>query len=151
MALRDMLEGTWTGSGLGSYPEVAEFSYREVLRFESHGRPFLRMEQHTTGPDGSPLHTEVGYLRFVAKGRVELVVAQPTGIVEVLEGSVDEGVDGLTISLTSLLVGTTPSAKRVDSTQRQFRLRGDELVSELWMDALGRGMHQHLEAHLRRG
>jgi len=150
MKLRELLEGTWSGSGIGSYPEVAEFSYREVLRFESNGRPFLRMKQRTTGPDGSPLHTEVGYLRFPASDRVELVVAQPTGIVEVLEGSVVESVSGLVVTLTSLLVGATPSAKRVDSTQRSFRLEGDELVSELWMDAMGRGFHKHLESHLRR-
>jgi hypothetical protein len=150
MKLREMLEGTWTGSGIGDYPEVAEFSYQEVLTFESNGRPFLRMEQRTTGPDGSPLHTEVGYLRFTPQGRVELVVAQPTGIVEVLEGSVAETQQGVSVVLTSLLVGTTPTAKRVDTTQRSFELRGDELVSVLHMDALGRGMHQHLQSRLRR-
>ncbi|ACU54198.1 Domain of unknown function DUF1794 [Acidimicrobium ferrooxidans DSM 10331] len=151
MTIREMLEGTWTGSGIGSYPEVAEFSYQERLRFESNGRPFLRMEQHTTGPDGSPLHTEVGYLRFVANGRLELVVAQPTGIVEVLEGGAEEAEGGVVISLTSLVVATTPSAKRVDAVQRRFTLRGDELMTELWMDAMERGMHQHLESRLRRG
>lgn len=47
----------------------------------------------TAGIDGRPLHVETGYLR--PAGRVELVVVQPTGIVE---GSLDTG-DGIALRL----------------------------------------------------
>lgn len=150
MDLRKLLEGTWQGNGFGSYPEVPEFSYSERLSFTSNSRPFLFMEQRTQAPDGSPLHTEVGYLRFPDVGRVELVVAQPTGITEVLEGSVESEGDRIWVIFESTNIGTTKSAKRVDRTRRKLEVNGDELTSELWMDAMGRGDHKHLESRLHR-
>lgn len=139
------LEGTWSGLGRGDYPTVAPFTYRERLTFR--GGPVLHYEQHTTHPDtGEPMHREAGYLRPAGDGRVEWVIAQPTGVVEVDEGTLA----GTTLRVASRLVGTTSTAKRVDTVERALSVEGDLLRYRLLMGAVGQPHLLHLEAELRR-
>ena len=111
VAILAPLVGTWVGEGSGEYPTIAPFTYREELTIGHTGKPFLTYAQRTTGPDGRPLHAETGYLRVPAPGRIELVVAQPTGITEVDEGtlSIDNAVIDIVVDATS--IGLTASAK----------------------------------------
>ncbi|HLI15151.1 MAG TPA: FABP family protein [Acidimicrobiales bacterium] len=140
------LLGTWSGTGRGRYPTVAPFAYREEVAFSHAGRPFLSYRQETFAEDdGRPLHAEVGYLRCAGRA-VELVVAQPTGLVEVDEGTLE----GTTLSLSSRLVGRTSSAKAVDQVRRTVRVDGDVLTYRLEMAAVGHRLGLHLEAELRR-
>ena len=75
---------------------------------------------------GAPLHAEAGYLRAVGAGRVEFVVVQPSGIVELHSGTVDSGtvdrgtVDGGALVLQLDGVHTTPTAKSVTDVHRQI-------------------------------
>lgn len=88
------LLGEWSGQGSGSYPTIAPFDYAEAIVFGHTGKAFLTYVQRTRAlDDGRALHGEAGFLRPAGHGRVELVVAQPTGVVEVDEGvvEVDEG------------------------------------------------------------
>ncbi len=147
----ESLCGRWRGSGVGSYPTVPEFSYAEELDFATDGRPFLHLSQVTRRRDGTPLHVEQGYLRTPSDKRVELVIAQPTGVVEVLEGIYGGSGDSLLIDATSTLVGLTSSAKAVGATRRRFELTGDLLHVEFWMSASGYHDERHLESWLRRG
>ncbi len=82
------LLGTWVGEGRGVYPTVDDFAYREESTFMCPGKPFVAYSQRTWAPDGSPLHSETGYLRPRDRG-VEAVVAEPLGAVEVYAGTLD--------------------------------------------------------------
>ncbi|MHB8189753.1 MAG: heme-binding beta-barrel domain-containing protein [Ferrimicrobium sp.] len=150
MDVRELLVGRWHGHGHGSYPEVGGFDYLEELEFHASGRPFLMFSQCTSRADGTPLHVEVGYLRAPSPRQVELVIAQPSGVAEVLSGEVHDSVDGFSLELRSVGVVVTPTAKPVASTVRRLRLRGEVLESSFDMDAMSRGMHRHLESVLSR-
>jgi len=89
-------------------------------------------------------------LRPAGRGRVELVVAQPTGIVEVDEGILDTADDGLEIRLVSRCVGLTSSAKEVTSVERTFDLDGGVLRTTFVMAAVGHRLTHHLASELRR-
>jgi nitrobindin-like protein len=77
---------------------------------------------------------------------VELVVAHPSGIVEVGEGRLDGG----TIRLRSTVVGRTSTAKAVTAVERDLVVHGDELLYDLRMAAMGCPMTHHLHGELRR-
>lgn len=141
------LIGTWSGTGRGDYPTIEAFSYQEEVRFSSTGKPFLLYTQRTWDPlDERPLHAEIGYLRPVGEGRLELVLAQPTGIVEIHDGVVD----GRQIEFRSRLVGLTPTAKQVDEVTRTLRVSDDVLSYRVDMAAVGQELQWHLSAELRR-
>ncbi|HZU46044.1 MAG TPA: FABP family protein, partial [Mycobacterium sp.] len=82
------LLGTWAGRGSGKYPTIEPFEYLEEVVFSHVGKPFLIYGQKTKAPaDGKPLHAETGYLRVPQPGRVELVLAHPSGITEIEVGT----------------------------------------------------------------
>jgi len=143
------LLGDWEGEGEGDYPTIDAFTYRERLTFSHGGRPFLTYLQLTEGPGGDPMHTETGYLRVAGPASggghaVEMVLAQPTGVAEVLTGlAVDHDVH-----LHSTRVALTPTAKRVDTTARRLRLHGGRLVVDLSMAAVGEPLTHHLHSEL---
>jgi hypothetical protein len=141
------LVGRWTGRGEGSYPTIAPFAYHEEIAFGHVGKPFLSYVQRTRhATTGVPLHSESGYLRSVGDGKVELVIAQPSGIVEVHSGRVEDA----RIDLASLVVATTPSAKPVEAVRRVIELLDEELHTHLWMAAVGQPLQLHLSASFQR-
>lgn len=146
-----VLLGTWAGEGKGSYPTVEPFAYGEEVRFWHVGKPFLAYTQRTWSlEDGRPLHSESGYWRAPAPGRVELVLAHPTGVVEVAEGAIWPGGDGIRIDVQTALVGLTSTAKQVDAISRVVEVSGDSLAYSLGMAAVGQPLQHHLEARLAR-
>jgi hypothetical protein len=145
------LLGTWTGSGHGVYPTIEPFDYVETIDLVPSPKGFVSYLQRTRRPsDGTPMHTETGYLRPAGPGRVELVVAQPTGVVEIDEGTVAATDGTVVVELRSSKVGTTTTAKTVEAVERTFRLVDDVLHVELAMAAVGVPMTHHLSATLRR-
>ncbi len=98
------------------------------------GKPFLAYRQATVRTDtGQPAHAEVGYLRGVGGGRVELVLAHPTGIAELAAGDLRPETAGLRLHLRSTDVARTATAKEVRSVQRTIVVAGDLLRYELAM------------------
>jgi THAP4-like, heme-binding beta-barrel domain len=141
------LLGKWQGEGRGDYPTIEEFGYREEMTFGHVGKPFVSYTQRTWAlDDGRPLHTEAGYLRPQPEGRVEMVLARPSGLVEVDEGVVSDG----RVELRSSLVARTPSAKDVTEVRRVVDVDGDVMRYQLEMAAVGQPRQFHLEAELRR-
>jgi hypothetical protein len=141
------LIGTWSGRGHGEFPTIEPFDYLETVTIGHVGKPFLSYQQRTRHPStGLPLHAEDGYWRVGGPGRVELLILQPTGLAEVLEGTVSAG----TIRLRSSLVGRTATAKDVSVVERDFAVNGDVFSYSVRMAAMGRPLTHHLEAELRR-
>lgn len=141
------LVGDWEGAGAGEYPTIAPFGYGEQVAFTHVGKPFLAYTQRTwAADDGRPLHAESGYLRHTGEGAVELVLAHPTGIVEVYTGRLV----GTALRLATTTVATTPTATRVDALERDLSVDGDELSYTVRMAAVGLPLTHHLAATLRR-
>ncbi|MDA8297212.1 MAG: FABP family protein [Actinomycetota bacterium] len=146
------LIGRWTGEGRGNAAGAPPFVYREELSFVPVAdRPVLAWSQRTFSVEGRPLHAEVGYLRPIDSERAELVLAQPTGVVEVDEGPVRiEGPDRFELILASRAVAVTSTAREVTAIERVLSREGDVLRTRLAMAAVGHGLAHHLESELRR-
>lgn len=142
------LIGTWSGTGHGHYPTIEPFDYHEEATYLPMGpKPVMLYSQHTRDAvTGEPLHSETGYLRPAGAGRVELALAQPTGIVEIDTGSVGEG----HLHLRSMEVSLTPNAVFVSDVERHIEVDGDTMHYTLALAGVGHPLQSHLEATLVR-
>ncbi|MDE0236429.1 MAG: FABP family protein [bacterium] len=141
------LLGTWQGAGTGVYPTIDGFSYAEEVSFTHAGKPFVAYTQKTKDAgSGLPLHAEAGYLRPQEGGRVELVLVQPSGIAELLEGTVEDQ----NIQLASIAVLGTGSAKPVTATERRLWVEGEVLHSSVAMAAMGLELQHHVVSEMYR-
>jgi hypothetical protein len=141
------LLGTWRGDGSGDYPTIEPFAYVEEVNFVHVGKPWLLYTQRTRhATEDRPLHAETGYWRPVGDDTVEVVMAYPTGHVEIGEGTIR----GTSIEVVTGALAATPTAKRVDQVERRITVEGDEMRYALAMAAVGEPLTPHLEATLRR-
>ena len=142
------LVGTWQGGGNGRYPTIEPFEYVEEAVFTpGPGKPFIAYRQQTRRAGTSePLHSESGYIRPGGPDGAELVIAQPTGIVEVHTGEID----GNQVHFRSTEVRTSSTAVDVSRVERCIRVVGDAMQYRLWMAAVGQPLQAHLEAELTR-
>ncbi len=143
------LVGTWRGEGRGFYPTITAFDYGEEVRFGAvPGKPFLSYQQRTWAVDDQRLlHAETGYWRPKPDGRLEVVLAHPTGISEIEEGTLSGGV----IDLVATSIGLASTAKEVKGLTRRFQLIGNNVLRyEVQLAAAGQPLQGHLAAELRR-
>lgn len=141
------LLGTWRGTGEGVYPTIEPFAYTEEVTFTAGpGKPFVVYGQRTwrAGTE-EPLHSETGYIRGSGSESVELVIAQPTGIVEVHTGVLL----GTSLVFEGSAI-TTATARPVSATRREIDVDGDVLQYHLSMEAVEQPLQLHLSASLRR-
>jgi hypothetical protein len=145
------LLGTWAGRGSGEYPTIDSFDYTEEITFGHVGKPFLAYGQRTRATDdGRPLHAETGFVRAPAPGRVEWILAHPTGITEILEGTLSEEDGVLVMDVSATTIGRSASAKDVSALGRSFWVDGDTLTYTVRMGAVGQRLQHHLSATLVR-
>ncbi|MHB1518640.1 MAG: heme-binding beta-barrel domain-containing protein [Acidimicrobiales bacterium] len=141
------LLGSWEGEGRGLWTDDPVFRYRERVEFTHCGGPFITYHQWTSTLDGSrPLHTESGYLRAGSDHRIELVVTQPTGIVEIHTGRLT----GQLVELHSTVVARTPTALNVTGVSRTVEVDGGVLTYRLHLSMNHEASAPHLEARLER-
>ena len=146
------LLGEWHGLGVGGYPDVPEFRYEQELSFTHDGRPFLAYTSQSwlLDDDGArlrPSGTERGFWRPGAAPRdVEVLLAHPTGIVEVYVGEVVFN----KIELASDVVARTSTAKAVTALTRLYGLVEGDLAYAIDMAAVEQPLQSHLSARLRR-
>lgn len=143
------LLGTWRGEGVGGYPTIErDFRYGQEITFSHVGKPFLSYSSRSWSPDdGRPLGTETGFWRAQPEGKVEVLLAHPTGIVEVYIGEVS----GTRIELRTDVVARTESAKEVKAGHRLYGIvESGDLAYAYDMAAVGQPLQPHLSARLQR-
>lgn len=141
------LLGRWRGEGTGGYPTMEAFRYGEEVVFSHNGKPFLSYTQRTWSLDDErPLHAECGYWRPQPGGRIEIVMAHPTGIAEIYYGTVA----GTRIEVATDVVVRTESAKEVTALTRLYGLVEGRLMYAVDMSAVGQPIQSHLSAVLER-
>ena len=140
------LLGSWSGTGEGTYPTTSPFRFREEMRFEHVGDPFLLYAQWSWTEDGSPSHFERGVIRPAGHGRIEFALAHPIGVTEISEGTVD----GKEIEARSTSIARSATGDAVTRLARRYRVEGDALTYELDMEMEGTPMSFHVRGELRR-
>ena len=145
----DFLVGTWRGEGVGGYPTLeADFRFGQQVEFIDYGKPVLQYTSATWRLDdpSTPMARESGFWRPVGEGRLEVVLAQPTGFVEVFYGEVT----GTKVELATDLVARTRTAKEVSAERRLYGLVDGQLMYAMDLAAVGQPLQPHLSATLRR-
>jgi hypothetical protein len=143
----EFLIGTWRGEGVGGYPTIEDFRYGQELTFEFYGKPVLAYSSRTWALDDErPMHRETGFWRPQPDHQVELLLAHPTGLVEVFLGTIAF----TKIELATDVIARTPSAKEVVAERRLYGMVGEELMYAAEMAAVGQPMQPHLSARLSR-
>jgi hypothetical protein len=146
------LVGTWRGLGVVGYPTITERRYEQELVFAHDGRPFLEYSSRTwlLDDDGNRVQQsarEVGWWRPGKEPRdVELLLAHPTGIVEVYVGEVVFN----KVELQTDLVARTETAKQVNALHRLYGLVEGDLAYAIDMAAVDQPLQPHLSARLSR-
>ena len=145
------LLGRWEGAGVGGYPTIESFQFGQEMNFSHNGKPFLSYTSRTWRLDaeghlGLPLATETGFWRPQPEGQVELLLAHPTGIIEIYLGEVS----GTRVDLATDVVARTESAKEYTAGRRLYGLIGDDLGWAYDMAAVGQPLQSHISAQLKR-
>jgi hypothetical protein len=147
------LLGRWEGAGIGGYPTIESFRFGQEISFSHNGKPFLIYTSRTwrldeEGQIGPPLGTESGYWRPRPDNQVEVMLAHPTGIVEIYLGEIS----GTRIEMATDVVARTATAKEVTAGHRLYGLvgPGQDLAYAYDMAAVGQELQSHLSAQLKR-
>ena len=146
------LVGEWQGLGVVGYPTITESRYEQEISFSHDGRPFLVYSSRTWLIDDDanrirPSGAESGFWRPGKEPRdVEVMLAHPTGIVEIYVGEVVFN----KIELTSEVVARTETAKDVKGFHRLYGLVEGDLAYAIDMSAMGHALQAHLSARLRK-
>lgn len=145
------LLGRWEGAGVGGYPTISSFRFGQELEFSHNGKPYLIYSSRTWRLDdegnlGEPLGTESGFWRVQQDGKVEVLLAHPTGITEIYLGEVT----GTRVDMATDVVARTATAKEVTAGRRLYGLIGEDLGYAYDMAAVGQELQPHVSAQLKK-
>lgn len=125
------LIGTWSGEGVGRDPERDEdFAFDQTLSFTPlEDKPVLGYQARIWRSDtNEPLTTEVGFWRPAGPTTVEVMLAHPTGLVEIYVGDLAPTATGLKIDLSDNVTARTATARPVERSQRLYGLVEGDLA-----------------------
>lgn len=157
------LVGRWEGVGVLGYPGLDEARFGQEVHFRHDGRDFLHYssQMHLLDDAGevtAPIDSETGYWRVAvaadpeaAAARapgvdVEVLLAHPTGVVEVYVGRAT----GARVDLVTDVVARTRTAAEYTAAQRIYGHVGNELMWALDVAAGGHPMASYASAALKR-
>ncbi len=115
----EFLLGTWSGPGHGVYPTIEPFDYDETVTFAHIGKPFLDVHAGNPSRRRAPAARGDRVLATPAPRPGRVVLAHPNGLVEVSEGTIDDG----TIALRSTTIAGTALGQGGHGRRARFRLR----------------------------
>uniref|UniRef100_A0A182VXN8 THAP4-like heme-binding domain-containing protein n=1 Tax=Anopheles minimus TaxID=112268 RepID=A0A182VXN8_9DIPT len=146
------LIGRWESvTAKGSYPTIKDFTYNEILKFESLGQPLLNYEANSRHPDsGAPMHLERGFLRIKpGTNQVAFMVAHNFGLVVLEEGEAQEhGLKLASKSVDRMSFGKDPAVKAV---VKRYQLNADgTLEIQTDMETDNTPMTNHLNVVYKR-
>ncbi|PWJ51757.1 protein of unknown function [Quadrisphaera granulorum] len=153
------LVGRWAGAGVIASPEAGESQVGQEVDVIADERGFLSWSSRVWRLDAEgrrtePLDTETGYWRTSAEqsspGKpgvdVELLLAHPTGIVEVFVGRVL----GTRVEMVTDAVVRTAGASDYTAAKRTFGQVEGDLLWVLDVASSTEPLHPRLSARLRR-
>lgn len=161
------LIGRWEGAGVVGYPTMEERQFGQEVEFRHDGRPFLHYRSQAwllndAGRQVRPLASETGFWRVPQPEEapheqppgerqqpsrdLEVLLAHPTGYVEIYLGRVD----GARVDLSTDLVARTSTAKEYTAATRMYGLVEGDLLWVMEMAAVGQPMTSHASARLKR-
>ena len=143
------LIGTWESmTAAGRYPTIHDFTYKEIVTFESIGQPLLNYSAKAYHPTNmNPMHFETGYLRArQGTNHLALLTAHNFGLSVIEEGSYD--LDEYSIVLESRTISRMSFSKpAVVNMKRVIRLQEDgTLEIKIDMETVKTEMTNHLIA-----
>ena len=145
------LVGSWRGLGVVGYPTIEESRFEQEISFSHDGRPFLAYESRAwllddAGERVKPSGRESGFWRATGERALEVVLAHPTGIVEVYVGESAFS----KIELATDVGARTSTAKEVTALKRLYGKVDDDLAYAIDMAAVGQPMQAHVSGRLQR-
>lgn len=146
------LLGRWEGAGVVGYPTMPEDRhFGQELEVLHEGGAFLTWRSRTwlldeEGRPEAPLSAESGYWRAGDDGAVELLLAHPSGHVEIWLGEAR----GPRIELRTDLVARTSTASDYTAGHRLYGLVQGSLAWVFEKAADGHPLQSHMSAQLKR-
>lgn len=147
------LLGEWEGAGVVGYPTMEPINFGQSISVTHDGRPFLAWESTTwrlddDGTPTTPSARETGYWRVLDSGDIELLLAHPTGILELYVGEKDA--DRPIVNLATDGVMRSAAAKEYNAGRRMYGYVEGQLMYAVDMAAVGQSMQAHFSAQLKR-
>lgn len=145
------LLGHWEGAGVIGYPTMESANFGQEIIFEHNGKPFLSYRSRTwllnqEGEKVRPLASESGFWRVQPERQIEVMLAHPTGIIEIYVGEVVFH----KIELITDVVARTVTSKDYSAGKRLYGLVNGNLMYAYEMAAVGRPLQDHASAELKK-
>ncbi len=145
------LLGHWEGAGVIGYPTMESANFGQEIIFEHNGKPFLSYRSRTwllnqEGEKVRPLATESGFWRVQPERQIEVMLAHPTGIIEIYVGEVVFH----KIELITDVVARTVTSKDYSAGKRLYGLVNGNLMYAYEMAAVGQPLQDHASAELKK-
>lgn len=120
------LIGSWESiSAKGHFPTIKDFTYNEVLKFESVGQPILNYEARSRhSVTGAPMHLESGFLRIKpGSNQLAFMVSHNFGLAVLEEGiATADGLELESKSINRMSFAKDPSVKCI---KKVYKLNAD--------------------------